>query len=320
MDPVTLASRGLCTIITSGDLAFSPEETDGYLASRGLKMTGRAVAEIYEHTEGWISAIFLVSEGVRNGLAAVGQGGIDMLIEENFLSVLDEESRGMLVKLSSLDYFTAQQAVFVLHSEKAATLLVGMFGVALATGLSYLLAAGSLLKYYLSASCSYQFVNPLRGLALLGVIVSTGLPNSLNFLWMTINSLAVNRLLVSLGGLAALTACSVMKILILNGSPKGERSATLKLARAFAEGVRREGEELDLIDLSKQNVSGCRGCFGCWANGGTCVIRDDFPALFKEHYLPADLVLWSFPLYYFEMPSQLKAFLDRTFVNNWPDM
>ena len=39
MDPVTLASRGLCTIITSGDLAFSPEETDGYLASRGLKMT-----------------------------------------------------------------------------------------------------------------------------------------------------------------------------------------------------------------------------------------------------------------------------------------
>ena len=111
-----------------------------------------------------------------------------------------------------------------------------------------------------------------------------------------------------------------MKILILNGSPKGERSATLKLARAFAEGVRREGEELDLIDLSKQNVSGCRGCFGCWANGGTCVIRDDFPALFKEHYLPADLVLWSFPLYYFEMPSQLKAFLDRTFVNNWPDM
>ena len=86
----------------------------------------------------------------------------------------------------------------------------GMFGVALATGLSYLLAAGSLLKYYLSASCSYQFVNPLRGLALLGVIVSTGLPNSLNFLWMTINSLAVNRLLASLGGLAALTACSVM--------------------------------------------------------------------------------------------------------------
>ena len=57
-----------------------------------------------------------------NGLAAVGQGGIDMLIEENFLSVLDEESRGMLVKLSSLDYFTAQQAVFVLHSEKAAAL------------------------------------------------------------------------------------------------------------------------------------------------------------------------------------------------------
>ena len=58
----------------------------------------------------------------------------------------------------------------------------------------------------------------------------------------------------------------IMKILILNGSPKGERSATLKLARAFADGVRREGDVLDLIDISKSDVHGCRGCFGCWAN------------------------------------------------------
>ena len=111
-----------------------------------------------------------------------------------------------------------------------------------------------------------------------------------------------------------------MKILILNGSPKGERSATLKLARAFADGVRRDGDVLDLIDISKSDVHGCRGCFGCWANGGACVIRDDFPTLFRERYLTSDLVLWCFPLYFYEMPSQLKAFMDRTFVNNWPDM
>jgi Na+-driven multidrug efflux pump len=86
----------------------------------------------------------------------------------------------------------------------------GMFGVAFATGLSYALAALVLVRYYLSGGCSYRFVDPLRHLALTKVTVATGLPNSLSFLWMTINSLAVNRILAALGGLHLLTASSVM--------------------------------------------------------------------------------------------------------------
>lgn len=126
VEPVTLSVKGLCTIITSADLAFTPEETDGYLSSRGLQLTGRAVARIYEHTEGWISAIFLVSEGVRNGLAVSDESGIDSLIEENLLSALDEDSRSILVRLSSLDSFTAAQAVHAVRCEKAAALLAGL--------------------------------------------------------------------------------------------------------------------------------------------------------------------------------------------------
>ena len=126
VDPVTLTAKGLCAIVTSAELAFTPQETDCYLASRGLRLAGRAVAKICRDTGGWISAIFLVSEGVRNGLAAGGEGGIDSLIEENFFSALDGESRAVLVRLSSLDSFTGEQAVYAARSEKAAALLAGL--------------------------------------------------------------------------------------------------------------------------------------------------------------------------------------------------
>ena len=111
-----------------------------------------------------------------------------------------------------------------------------------------------------------------------------------------------------------------MRILIINGSPRGEKSSTLKVANALVEGIRREGDAVDLVDISKHNIEGCRGCFACWVNGGKCAIQDDFFKLFKERHLPSDLIIWSFPLYYFGIPSQLKAYIDRQFINLWPDM
>mgnify|MGYP003586696694 CR=1 FL=1 len=111
-----------------------------------------------------------------------------------------------------------------------------------------------------------------------------------------------------------------MRILIINGSPRGKNSSSLRLTMALAEGLRREGDEVETVDISKLDIQGCRGCFGCWASGGTCVIKDDFFAIFKERYLPSELVIWSFPLYFYGIPSKLKAFIDRKFINDWPDM
>ena len=39
-----------------------------------------------------------------------------------------------------------------------------------------------------------------------------------------------------------------------------------------------------------------------------------------EQYINADLIIWSFPLYYFGMPSIIKAFLDRTLPTSLPYM
>lgn len=103
-----------------------------------------------------------------------------------------------------------------------------------------------------------------------------------------------------------------MNILVLNGSPRGEQSNTLKITRAFLEGISSQKKtNADIVDISKAEISHCSGCFACWQKTpGECVIKDDMQNLIPK-YLNADLVIWSFPLYYFGMPSKLKAFLDR---------
>ena len=92
-----------------------------------------------------------------------------------------------------------------------------------------------------------------------------------------------------------------MKVLILNGSPKLEKSNTLNVTNAFVSGFP-EGTEIKKIDIYSKDIKPCRGCFACWASkDGTCAIKDDMPeiiAAIKE----ADVIIESFPLYFYGMP------------------
>jgi len=103
-----------------------------------------------------------------------------------------------------------------------------------------------------------------------------------------------------------------MKILVLNGSPK-KRSDTFRLTEAFLKGLnRKEEHEVHVVNLIDKKIAPCRGCFGCWQRGdGHCVIRDDQNEIL-DLYRGADVIIWSFPLYCYAMPSHMKAFLDRT--------
>lgn len=55
----------------------------------------------------------------------------------------------------------------------------------------------------------------------------------------------------------------------------------------------------------------CLGCFSCWnKTPGQCCIRDDMGQVI-EKLLWADVIIWSFPLYYFSVPGPLKNLIDR---------
>lgn len=103
-----------------------------------------------------------------------------------------------------------------------------------------------------------------------------------------------------------------MKILVLNGSPK-VKSDTMEMTRAFLKGIENVGQqEITIVDVIKEKIAPCRGCFGCWKIGdGQCVIKDYQNEILRM-YPNMDLIIWSFPLYCYGMPSHLKAVLDRT--------
>ncbi|MBQ1258214.1 MAG: flavodoxin family protein [Clostridia bacterium] len=102
-----------------------------------------------------------------------------------------------------------------------------------------------------------------------------------------------------------------MKILVLNGSPKIQ-SDTMRMTKSFLDGLSENTEcEITIIDVIKKNIKPCTGCFMCWKNGdGKCVQKDDQNEILSK-ILESDVILWSFPLYCYSMPSHLKAVVDR---------
>jgi len=112
-----------------------------------------------------------------------------------------------------------------------------------------------------------------------------------------------------------------MNILFINGSPKGEKSNTLKLANAFIDGIKTSGNHrVEEINVREKNIQPCRGCFCCWEKTpGKCVITDDMSGILTQ-FNNAELVIWGFPLYVYGMPSQTKALTDRLLPNSLPDI
>ena len=79
-----------------------------------------------------------------------------------------------------------------------------------------------------------------------------------------------------------------MKILLINGSPKGNASNSVRLANAFIEGFQAETEKsdeviIDELNLSSLKIASCKGCFSCWkTTPGECCIKDDMQMIIQK--------------------------------------
>lgn len=101
-------------------------------------------------------------------------------------------------------------------------------------------------------------------------------------------------------------------VLILEGSPRPNGNSHL-LSDAFARGAEEAGHTVTHIAAARKRVSGCLGCNACYRNGGACVQKDDMPEI-RDAMLAADVIVLASPIYFYSMPAQLKAVLDRTYA------
>ncbi|MCL2609486.1 MAG: flavodoxin family protein [Treponema sp.] len=109
-----------------------------------------------------------------------------------------------------------------------------------------------------------------------------------------------------------------MNILVINGSPKGEKSNSMKLTRAFLNGA--GWTNVETVDVSKSDIKGCLGCYTCWTKTpGKCVINDSMRDILKK-FIFADIIILSFGLYGCHVPGNLKNLMDRQIPLMYPEM
>ncbi len=102
------------------------------------------------------------------------------------------------------------------------------------------------------------------------------------------------------------------KIYVINGSPQKNASGTMRVTNAFLKGIESVSKSDIKIDtLSDMDVKPCMGCLSCWGRTeGECVIKDDIVKI-KQSILDSDVIIASYPLYFFSMPGTVKILNDR---------
>ncbi len=102
-----------------------------------------------------------------------------------------------------------------------------------------------------------------------------------------------------------------MKVLAINGSPRGANGNTEVLLKTFLKGCEKEGAEIETVYLKDKDIKHCSGCFTCWTKTpGKCIHKDDMEKLL-EKVTEADIMVYATPLYYFTVTGLMKDFMDR---------
>lgn len=102
-----------------------------------------------------------------------------------------------------------------------------------------------------------------------------------------------------------------MKIICFNGSPKGKKSNSQRIAGEFLEGARQAGAETETVFLAEKEIGYCKGCLSCWIKTpGLCIQEDDMAELLKK-FVRVDVVIFATPLYADNVTGIMKTFIDR---------
>jgi NAD(P)H-dependent FMN reductase len=73
-----------------------------------------------------------------------------------------------------------------------------------------------------------------------------------------------------------------------------------------------ESHELHLLQLTDFNILPCKGCYGCLAKEGQCVLKDDIHPIL-DAMSRADAIILAAPTYFLGANAGLKRLIDRAF-------
>lgn len=102
-----------------------------------------------------------------------------------------------------------------------------------------------------------------------------------------------------------------MKIVVITGSPR-RKGNSFAMTNAFVKAAEAKGNSVTRFDAAFMKIGGCHACMTCFKTGKACSFDDDFNQI-AEAVLKADAVVYTMPVYWYSIPSQIKGVIDRIF-------
>lgn len=102
------------------------------------------------------------------------------------------------------------------------------------------------------------------------------------------------------------------KIVVITGSPR-KNGNSFAMTDAFIEAAKAKGHTVTRFDAAGMTLQGCHACETCFKAGKACSFDDDFNKIAPAIY-EADAIVFTMPVYWYSMPSQIKAVIDKLFA------
>ena len=102
-----------------------------------------------------------------------------------------------------------------------------------------------------------------------------------------------------------------MRIICLLGSPRTKGNSAA-LAKRFCDTAEKLGAQVQTFELNKLNYRDCQACMACKTKLDKCALQDDLAGVL-DSVREADALVMTTPIYYGDVSSPIKAFIDRTY-------
>ena len=103
------------------------------------------------------------------------------------------------------------------------------------------------------------------------------------------------------------------KVLIVNSSCRPKSNSSI-LSSHLAEGAKEAGHTVETIEIGALQIAPCHGCSACMkTESNFCVIKDAMHQFYPQ-IAQADVLIFSSPIYWFNVGGQVKQFIDRCYA------
>lgn len=102
------------------------------------------------------------------------------------------------------------------------------------------------------------------------------------------------------------------KIVVITGSPR-KNGNSFAMTDAFIKAAEEKGHTVTRFDAAMMKIDGCHACETCYKTGKACSFDDDFNTI-APAVLEADALVFTMPVYWYSIPSQIKAVIDRIYA------